>query len=151
MPENPSSLKMLKYIVDISEKMNKPLSICGELASDPYFIPLLIGLGFKNLSVDIHILPQIKKYLRQVSNSKCTLLAEACMSVSSATEVKDIMNRFGFSKDEDVKNHEFECIDPICRMIVHTEGNPLAIERDGKMYYFCSRNCLDQFARISDR
>ena len=58
-PENPVTLRMLKSIVDIVKESAKPLSICGEIAADTNFLPLLVGLGFENISVDLHSIPTV--------------------------------------------------------------------------------------------
>ena len=44
-PAHPSVIRMIKMIAIICRRYNKPVNICGEMASNPLFIPLLIGLG----------------------------------------------------------------------------------------------------------
>ena len=51
--------RMLKSIVDIVKESAKSLSICGEIAADTNFLPLLVGLGFENISVDLHSIPTV--------------------------------------------------------------------------------------------
>ena len=56
----PSVVRTLNFIFQQGKMRNVPVSVCGELAADPLFAPLLIGLGASDLSVSLGCIPQIK-------------------------------------------------------------------------------------------
>ncbi len=60
-PLHRSILKLLQISIEYCEKNNKDLSVCGEIASDPIYSVLLIGMGVKILSVAPSAIPNLKK------------------------------------------------------------------------------------------
>ncbi len=66
-PFHPSIIKMIKKVVDAGKKGGIPVAICGEMAGDPLCVPILIGLGLKQLSMNPRIIPFIKKLIRSLS------------------------------------------------------------------------------------
>ena len=51
IPHHPAVLKLLRATLDAAKTEGKPVSLCGEMASQPEYLPLLIGMGFTDLSV----------------------------------------------------------------------------------------------------
>ncbi len=149
-PESPVALQMLRDIVDITKELNKPMSICGEIASDINFLPLLVGLGFDNLSIDFHAISAVRRRLLSLDASECRKLAQECLKTTRADRVKAILDEFNsFSQKAKVTHlmDDSESIDPICKMIVHAEGNKLMVVRGNKKYYFCCKYCRDRFIK----
>ncbi len=146
--ESPVSLKMLKGLVETSKESNKPLNICGEIASDIHFLPLLIGMGFEHLSVDFRVVPSVQKILASLEISACKRLLQACLDVEKASEVRGILEKFNPSNNKytpkSVEEHR-DYLDPVCQMVVYTEGNKLIVQYEGNMYYFCSKQCQEKF------
>lgn len=66
-PYHPSILKMINITVANAHRFKKPVSICGEIASDPDFIPLLIGSGVDSLSLNPASLLAVKKKVSECS------------------------------------------------------------------------------------
>jgi phosphotransferase system enzyme I (PtsI) len=71
----PSVVRTLNFIFQQGKMRNVPVSVCGELAADPLFAPLLIGLGASDLSVAMGSLPQIKYLIRRINLHEAKLLA----------------------------------------------------------------------------
>jgi YHS domain-containing protein len=138
---------MLKTLVDAAKGMQKPLSICGEIASDVRFLPLLIGLGFENLSIDYHTIYKVKEYLSGLDSTLCKGLAQKCLAASKTTETREMIDTFHSYEQNTAQsiNVDDESIDPICNMVVHTEGNILTVKDRERTYYFCSAACRDTF------
>jgi phosphoenolpyruvate-protein phosphotransferase (PTS system enzyme I) len=63
----PSVVRTLNFIFQQAKMRHVPVSVCGELAADPLFAPLLIGLGAQELSVSMGAFPRIKYLLRRIS------------------------------------------------------------------------------------
>jgi phosphotransferase system, enzyme I, PtsP len=64
---HPSVLRALHWMVDECHKENKPISICGEMASDPSSAILLMAMGYDMLSMNANNLPRVKSVIRQLS------------------------------------------------------------------------------------
>jgi phosphoenolpyruvate-protein phosphotransferase len=90
--QDPVALQMLKWIVDVAARAGKPLSICGEIASDPKLVPLLVGLGFHDLSVDIHFLTQVQDIVENLDLAACERLASECLRAHSSQEVRRLLS-----------------------------------------------------------
>jgi phosphoenolpyruvate-protein kinase (PTS system EI component) len=65
--------------------------VCGELASEPLAIPVLVGLGVTELSVNPPAVPGIKEAVRQVDSSAATSLAREALRLGSAEEVRALL------------------------------------------------------------
>ncbi len=63
LPQHPSVLRALKKIVDAALKYGKDVSICGDLAADPKFLPFLLGIGLRTFSLDARYLSKMHKNL----------------------------------------------------------------------------------------
>ncbi|WP_424245106.1 phosphotransferase system enzyme I (PtsI) [Elusimicrobium posterum] len=89
-PFNPSVIRVLGHIIQTCSAKKVPASICGELASDPDYIPLLIGLGVDTLSTSPRMFLRIKNKLRNVSYDACSNLAQAALLSTSSEEIKKL-------------------------------------------------------------
>ena len=148
-PENPAAIRMMKSLVDIAERMNKPLSICGEIASNLRFLPLLIGLGFKDISVDVHVVDEIGRFLMELDVSACEELTEKCLAAKTSREVNTMLNQFmpaGMPVQQKGVINTSDLIDPVCGMVVHVDDS-YVVELGGKNHYFCSPQCKKEFER----
>ena len=63
-PLHPSILRLVKYTIEAGAKFEKPVSLCGEMASDINYTRLLLGLGLKIFSTDPVALPEVKQIIR---------------------------------------------------------------------------------------
>ncbi len=143
----PVALLLLKRLADAAACASKPLSICGELASDPQLLPLLIGLGFEHLSVDIHSLPLVEEAALGLNVEECKRLAARCLNAGTSQDVRILLNDSGL-----VRKHPGarpprpgQPVDPICHELVDPAGVGLAITRKGRRIHFCSAECRDEF------
>lgn len=97
-PGHPALHRFLKLVIDNSSKKNIPVSICGELAGDPYFIPLLIGLGLRSLSVSPNFVPSIKHFLRNIALKEVEDLADEIFEMGDPDLVFERLKSFYDSK-----------------------------------------------------
>lgn len=149
-PENPTSLRMLKGLVETAREMGKSLNICGEIASDVRFLPLLVGLGFKHISIDSHAVSYVRESLSSLDVCSCIQLAQECLRAEKVSEVKAILDTFKphvTEHDTSSLKKQTESIDPVCGMVVHSKGNKLSVVLDGRTHYFCSKQCRDKFTK----
>lgn len=85
-PAHPSILRLLKQIIDIGNKHNKHVSVCGEMASDITYTLLLLGMGLKVFSVVTPAIPEVKKIIRSVKLDDAKEIAREAFSFTNAPE-----------------------------------------------------------------
>jgi len=88
-PAHPGVLRMLKMTVDAADRAGVHLSICGEIAGDLSLALVVIGLGFRELSMVATTIPQVKKLIRSISVKDVEQLASEALKLSSAEEVNE--------------------------------------------------------------
>jgi phosphotransferase system enzyme I (PtsI) len=90
-PTDPSIIRLIKLVVSEGNKAHVPVSVCGEIACDPRFIPLLIGLGVQELSVAPRYLPIIKNIIRKTNIVDAVQLADRALHLTTAQEILDLL------------------------------------------------------------
>ncbi len=88
-PVNISVLRFLKFLVDISNSHSIPLSICGEMAGEPRYTMILLGLGFRNFSMGSAYMYQIKRIIRSVKISECEKLVDELMKMELTIDIEN--------------------------------------------------------------
>jgi phosphotransferase system enzyme I (PtsI) len=86
-PTHPAVIRTLKHIVDEAHKQNVPVSVCGEMAGDPVYAPLLLGLGVDGLSMSPAWLPSVKYLVRAMTMKDAKALAAEALTMSSPKEI----------------------------------------------------------------
>lgn len=66
-PTHPAVLRTLKAIIDGAHRVGTEISICGEIAGDPIYLSLLLGMGAHSISLTPAMLPEVKYFLRNMS------------------------------------------------------------------------------------
>lgn len=92
-PAHPSVLRLIKLIVNEANHQGIPVSVCGEVAADPRFAPLLLGLGVHELSVAPRYMPIVKNAIRHTSIVAASKLAEQVLKLSSSVEIEELLTR----------------------------------------------------------
>ncbi len=87
-PFHPGVLRVLQSIARTANQADKPVAICGEIAGDHLFTPLLLGFGFRDLSMAPVFLPRVKLMVRSFSLAECRSLAEQAIGMESAQLVR---------------------------------------------------------------
>jgi phosphoenolpyruvate-protein phosphotransferase (PTS system enzyme I) len=90
-PLHPSILHCLRRIAEVSRPLGKSVRICGEIAANPFFAVLLVGLGYSRLSMNAYAIPTIREFIASISFSSARELAEKAMSLRTAGEVRDFL------------------------------------------------------------
>jgi phosphoenolpyruvate-protein phosphotransferase (PTS system enzyme I) len=86
-PTHPAIVRLIKATVDAAHRHKIWVSVCGEMASDPIFAPLLLGLGVDELSAAPPLVPPIKFLIRRLKMSEAKALAEFALDCESASEI----------------------------------------------------------------
>jgi phosphoenolpyruvate-protein kinase (PTS system EI component) len=69
------------------------VAVCGGVAADRTAVPILLGLGVRELSVVPAAIPALKNQIRSLRMVDCEKLAQSCLSLGSAAEVRDMVER----------------------------------------------------------
>ena len=90
-PLHPAVLQLIHRLVQTAAEHNKPVELCGEMASDPDGCVILVGLGVDSLSMNAPLIPVVKKRLSGISLSDAQSLAKKALNASSPIEVRNII------------------------------------------------------------
>lgn len=93
-PGHPSIIRLLKSVVDAAYANGKWVSICGEMASEPLFVPLVLGLGIHELSMSVHSIGIVKRLVRRMRLFEAEELVEQASACGTAKEVITLCERF---------------------------------------------------------
>lgn len=86
-PAHPAVLRTLKAIIDGGNAAGTPVSICGEIAGDPIYAGLLLGMGADSLSLTSSLLPEVKYFIRHIKKSDAEALVQEVMQIGDSDEV----------------------------------------------------------------
>jgi phosphotransferase system enzyme I (PtsI) len=86
-PTHPAILRMLKHIVEQAHLANIKVAVCGEMAGDPVFAPLLLGLGVDELSMSSTLLPAVKYLVRAMKLSDAKALVEETLTLDDPKKI----------------------------------------------------------------
>lgn len=86
-PTHPAIIRLIKRVVDDAHRAKIKVSVCGEMAGDPQFAPLLLGLGVDDLSMTPPLLPAVKYVIRAMKMSDARKLAQEALELGSAKEI----------------------------------------------------------------
>ncbi|OGN63029.1 MAG: phosphoenolpyruvate--protein phosphotransferase [Chlamydiae bacterium RIFCSPHIGHO2_12_FULL_49_11] len=89
---HPALLRMLKQIVDTIKPTGKSLTVCGEIASNRFFLPVLVGMGITSLSCSTRSVPYIKEALLHLSTKVAHKQALECLLAKTSHEVVAILS-----------------------------------------------------------
>jgi phosphotransferase system enzyme I (PtsI) len=90
-PLNPAILRLIQMTVDAAHKAGKWVGMCGEMAGDPQFVPLLLGMGLDEFSASVSVIPEIKKIIRMMPYEKAKEIAGAAIKLKTSDEVFDVI------------------------------------------------------------
>ena len=90
-PHDPSIVRQLHQVLEVGKAAGLPVSVCGEMASEPLSAVLLLGLGYERLSVSPPALPLVKWVIRTVPEESARRAATAALAASSAADVSRVL------------------------------------------------------------
>ena len=90
-PLHPALLRLIKFVIDAGKKAGIPVSMCGEMASDPIYAIVLLGLGLEIFSMNPSSIPIVKNVVRSVRYKDCKRIAELCLQKKTAQEIEEFI------------------------------------------------------------
>jgi phosphotransferase system enzyme I (PtsI) len=90
-PLHPAVLRLLKQIAEAAKRHKIPVSICGEMAGEPLFVPILLGLGLNELSTNPQDIPMVKNAVRMVDAQQARAFVDQILTLSSAKQIEQML------------------------------------------------------------
>jgi len=108
---HPAVLRLLKSITEAARLKGVPVSVCGEMAGQLSCVPLLVGMGVDDLSMNTHSIPKVKKLLNLITKAGCEEILESALKLKTTFDTKDyvikaILDKWG-------KSLPLECVQEI--------------------------------------
>ena len=92
-PLHPAVIRLIKNVVDAAHSNGITVVMCGEMAGEPLYLPILLGLGIDELSMNPLCILKIKKTLRSISYHDAHQLAIMIDQFKTASEIEDFMKQ----------------------------------------------------------
>ncbi|MCX7828401.1 MAG: phosphoenolpyruvate--protein phosphotransferase [Thermanaerothrix sp.] len=93
-PFHPSIIALLENTARAAHESNIELGMCGEMAGDPLALPLLVALGFHELSMSAPRIPWIQDYLMRLTKDRCVDLLQKVRTMDSGSSIREELTRF---------------------------------------------------------
>lgn len=87
-PAHPAVLRVLREVVKAAHDAGIKVSVCGEMAGDPVYVPLLLGIGVDELSMTPPLMPAAKYIIRSLKMSDARVLAEQTVTMDSPADIE---------------------------------------------------------------
>ena len=99
-PLDPAVLRLLASTVAAADRSGIPCALCGDMAADPLSLGLAIGLGFRQVSVPVSVVPLARAVIRRTTVQLAREVAEAALECDSAVAVRALLtDRLGAELD----------------------------------------------------
>ena len=107
-PLHPAVLRNIKRIIDAAHTEGIKVNMCGEMAGEPFYTPILLGFGIDELSMNALSLLKVKKIIRSTYYRECQELANAILEFSTAKQIEDYLHKELCSRfPEELKEFKF--------------------------------------------
>jgi phosphotransferase system enzyme I (PtsI) len=93
-PLHPAVLRLIQFAVEAAMRAHKPVSLCGEMAGDPRYTALLLGLGIRDLSMSPANIPRVKQRIRAMDLAAATNRAHAIMDQRDDRRIASLLDDF---------------------------------------------------------
>jgi phosphotransferase system enzyme I (PtsI) len=102
-PTHPAILRLIRGCVEAAHNNGIWVGICGEMAGDPLYAPLLVGMGLDELSVSAASLPRVKEVIRRMKLAEAQELAAATLHANSSSDILAMLNALLQRIDPDLR------------------------------------------------
>lgn len=97
-PLHPAVVRMIKHAVDAAHQAGIEVGLCGEMASDPFCVPILLGMGMDSLSMNPQAVPGIKRIIRQTRMDECTDLLKLVLESRTVSRTNRLVRDVIFQR-----------------------------------------------------
>ncbi|MBL62612.1 MAG: phosphoenolpyruvate--protein phosphotransferase [Opitutae bacterium] len=97
-PCHPAVLRAMRRIFDVGKEKGIPVGVCGEIAADPNFLPVLLGMGVDELSVAPPLIPELKYVFNQITFKESATLVEEILNCWRSQEILQCLKDFSVAR-----------------------------------------------------
>ncbi len=90
-PVDPAVLRLIRTVIQDAHKAQIDLSVCGEMASEPEYVMLLLGMGVRTISLAHPMIPEIKQIIRSTTITECNSIARKILSMNSVRQISNYL------------------------------------------------------------
>ncbi len=90
-PLHPAVLRLVQFAIEAALRVRKPVSVCGEMAGNPKFTPLLLGLGLRCFSMNASAVPRVKQVVRGAAVDECIRFARKVMEQGDPARIRELV------------------------------------------------------------
>lgn len=90
-PLHPAIIRAIKHVADMAHEKGIKVFMCGEMASDPIYMPILLGLGLDELSMNPQSIPAVKSMVRSLNMGEIKLFMQDVLKQTSATAIMKLV------------------------------------------------------------
>jgi phosphotransferase system enzyme I (PtsI) len=90
-PTSPAILRLITNVVEAGAAAGIPVAMCGEMAADPLMVPVLLGIGLENFSMNPQAIPVVRALVRQLSYRESVNLARQASAMATARDVEEFL------------------------------------------------------------
>src|SRR5438094_1059644 len=95
---HPALLRLIRMVVEAAHRRGKWVGVCGEMASDPWALALLIGLGVDELSLHPPLVANVKARVRTLDSRECERAARDSIGLEDGKQVRDLLAARGLKQ-----------------------------------------------------
>jgi phosphotransferase system enzyme I (PtsI) len=88
---DPAVLRLIRTVIQDAHKAQVDVNVCGEMASEPESVMLLLGLGLRKLSLAAPMIPEIKQIIRSVTIEECNKVARKVLGMNSERQISSFL------------------------------------------------------------
>jgi phosphotransferase system enzyme I (PtsI) len=107
-PYHPAVIRMIMQVVRAAQNTGIEVSLCGEMAGDPFCIPILLGMGINELSLTATGIPQLKKLIRSLSKGEAEMDLENILKLKTSDEVRRYIQKITKEYLPDINGNGFD-------------------------------------------
>ena len=107
-PLHPGVLRLIKQAVDAGHEAGIPVAVCGEMAGEPLYVPILLGLNIDSFSMNPVALPRVKNLIRRSSKKECCRFVNKVLRMRTAAEIQQAVRKMVMREFPE----EFRVFDP---------------------------------------
>jgi phosphotransferase system enzyme I (PtsI) len=86
-PADPAVLRLIRQVVEVGKRKEIEVNVCGEMSGEPLYVPLLVGLGLRQLSATPRKIPEIKRVIRQLRTDEAEQMAQVALQLETARQI----------------------------------------------------------------